>query len=222
MLVISTDEKCGIQALERAAADLPPTPDHVRKREFNYVRHGTQTLIGALEVATGQVYAQVGDTRDEEDFADFIEYVVDANPEREIVIVADQLNTHKSAALVQLLAQFNGDVQDLGRKGKQGILKNMASRMAYLEQVDRRVRFVFTPKHCSWLNLIEVWFSGLAKRVVQLGNFVSTADLQAKLLAYLDYYNEELAHAFAWSVKDRQSVSQMVDKIKRYVSKLAT
>ena len=162
ILLVSTDEKCGIQALQRDAPDLPCTAQHSRKQEFNYQRHGTQSLIGGLEVATGQVYVQLGDQRTEQDYADFISYIAEHTPQKyQLLIMADQLNTHKSATLVELAAKLNKDEQDLGKKGKYGILKNMPSRMAYLETGGPRLRLCYTPKHCSWLNLIEVWFSQL-------------------------------------------------------------
>lgn len=163
--MVSTDEKSGIQALQRAAADLPLSDQYPRKRECNYLRHGTQTLIGGLALASGQVYAQIGETRTEADYAAFIRYVVEEeqDPQRCFVFTADQLNTHKSATLVRLVAELNGDTTtELGVKGKSGVLKNMPTRMQYLERVAdevataagprcrrRRVRFVFTPKHCS-------------------------------------------------------------------------
>lgn len=219
-LVLTADEKCGIQALERDAPDLPMSTKHNLKREFNYTRHGTQTLIGAVEVATGLAYAEVSQTRTEVDFCGFIKYVVKSNSQHNIIIVLDQLNTHKSASMVRLVAKINGDTQDLGLKGKSGILKCMSSRMKYLEKKGGRIRFLFTPKHCSWLNLIEVWFSGLSRRVMRCGNFTGLTDLQDKLLAYLKFYNEELAKGFRWNIRDRKAVTEMVEKVKRYVTKL--
>lgn len=211
-----------MQALERADKDLPLTKDHDRKIEFNYIRHGTQTLIAGLEVATGQIYSQVGETRTEEDFVDFIDYIVSGGTdEKELkyVFIADQLNTHKSESLVKLLARLNEDNSDLGVKGKNGILKSMDTRMAYLTQKDRRVRFAYTPKHCSWLNLIECWFSQLGKRVLKCGNFISKDDLANKVLQYAAYYNEYLAKSFKWSATKKVEAKIIAKKVQRYVSK---
>jgi transposase len=219
-LVISVDEKCGMQALERAAPDLPTIPGYGRGREFNYIRHGTQTLIAGLEVGSGQTYGQIGQTRTEEDFVDFIEYIVeheDQNPRSKYVFIVDQLNTHKSVELVRLVARLNGEKPNLGIKGRSGILKNMNTRMNYLSQKSKRVRFVYTPKHCSWLNLIEVWFSQLGKRVLKWGNFKSTEELADKVLAYLNYYNENLAHAFKWSAIKKEDTQEIIRKVKRYM-----
>jgi len=216
------DEKCGMQALERASGDLPSTNKHDRKIEFNYIRHGTQSLIAGLEVAGGQVYSQIGDTRTEEDFADFIDYVVTGGTEQQelkYIFIVDQLNTHKSESLVKLLAGLNGDASCLGVKGKSGILKSMDTRMDYLTQTGRRIRLVYTPKHCSWLNLIESWFSQLGKRVLKSGNFISKEDLANKVLKYAAYYNEYLAKTFRWSATKRIEAKTISQKIKRYISK---
>ena len=220
-LVISIDEKSGMQALERAAADLPMTKKHDRKREFNYIRHGTQTLIAGLEVATGQIYGEVRDTRTEKDFVDFIKYILERDDFQDFnyIFILDQLNTHKSESLVCLKAEVNMDEQNLGIKGKTGILKNMVTRMDYLTNVKGKVSFVFTPKHCSWLNLIEVWFSQLSKRVLKTGNFKNIDDLADKVIHYLNYYNEHLAKAFKWSAKTKKDTQVIVGKVKKYIAK---
>jgi len=96
-IVLSVDEMTGIQALERIAADLPMWPGKPLAREFEYKRHGTQTLIAALNIATGSVHVSCGDTRTEEDFCQFIEESIARNPGYRIYrFVLDQLNTHKS------------------------------------------------------------------------------------------------------------------------------
>jgi transposase len=221
-LVLSTDEKSGIQALERAAPDLAMNAQQLRKREVNYIRHGTQTLIGALDLSCGRVYAKIGDTRTEQDYATFIAYLAEREPHRKLVITADQLNTHKSETLVRLVAQLNGDLASLGCKGKRGVLKSMASRMEYLERekAGQRIRFVFIPKHCSWLNLIEGWFSSLSKRVLQMGSFVSTQDLANKILNYLDYFNQYLARTINWSKSNKEQIDKLVTQAKYYIMQL--
>lgn len=224
------DEKCGMQALERAAADLPLAKEHIRRRECNYIRHGTQTLIAGLHVATGHVMVSVGQTRTEYDFEDFVKWVIDnLQPDEKAVLVLDQLNTHKSESLVRLVAKINGDKQDLGRKGKQGILKDMISRMKYLEgnypseigQQIRRLRIVYTPKHCSWLNVVEGWFSGLQSRLLNLLNCVSTEMLAEKVIEYVTYYNEKWAKMINWSKVTKADIDQLVMKTKSLVTKLS-
>ena len=228
--VYSVDEKCGIQALERAAPDLPLAIGHIRRRECNYIRHGTQSLIAALHIATGQVWASIDQTRTEADFVDFIEWTMaDLTANQKAVFVLDQLNTHKSESLVRLMARLNGDTQDLGRKGKSGILKNMASRMAYLqgEPLDRmqeqtqRIRFAYTPKHCSWLNVIEGWFSSLQSRLLALANCKSIHDLADKVLQYVEYYNEKWAKQINWTKIKKADIDELIAKTKRLVTKLS-
>ena len=107
--VISTDEKTGIQALERAAPTLPMKPGLVERPEYEYLRHGTQCLIANFDVATGEVVAPtVGPSRTEEDFAAHIAHTIATDPEAPWLFIVDQLNTHKSEALVRLVASTCG------------------------------------------------------------------------------------------------------------------
>lgn len=190
-----------------------------RKQEFNYIRHGTQTLIAGLEVATGQVYGQIGDTRTEVDFEEFIKYVVEDSGKARYLFIMDQLNTHKSESLVKLAAKLNNDKRELGVKEKSGILKTMTTRMKYLEKTSGKIQFAYTPKHCSWLNLIESWFSQLSKRALKAGNFKSIEELADRVLNYLEYYNENLAKEFKWSAKKPKECKLIVKKVRRYLAK---
>lgn len=227
--VFSSDEKCGMQALERAAPDLPAAKGHVRSRECNYIRHGTQTLMAALHVASGHLSAMIGPSRTEDDFVGFIEWVIECSgADDKLVFVLDQLNIHKSESLVVLAARVNGDEQDLGVKRKSGILKSMPSRMKYLEGtrlVDprdqtRRVRFIYTPKHCSWLNLVEGWFSGLQNRLLSLLSCQSTEDLSGRVLEYVAYYNEKWAQGINWVKVKKSDIEELISKTKRLVTLL--
>ncbi len=129
-------------------------------REFEYRRHGTQSVIAALNVATGKVHARCGETRTEKDFADFIDELLRAHLGYRVHhIVLDQLNTHKSEALVRGVARRCGIEEDRGVKGRSGILASMASRSAFLERADKAIGFHYTPKHASWMNQIEIWFN---------------------------------------------------------------
>lgn len=194
----------GIQALERIAPDLPMRPGKPLAREFEYTRHGTQTLLAGFNVATGVIQGLCRDTRKEEDFVDLIKYLVEQNPGYETYhFVADQLNTHKSASLVEYVAQFCGIEEELGVKGKEGVLESMLSRESFLSKTDKRIVFHYTPKHASWMNQIEIWFGILAKKVIKRGNFLSKDDLKKKLLTFMDYFNKTMAKPFKWTYKGK-------------------
>jgi hypothetical protein len=201
--VASTDELTGIQALERAAPTKPMRPGCPERREHEYVRHGTLSLIATLNVATGAVVAPaLGPTRTEADFAAHIAQVVDTDPEAGWLFLADNLNTHQSETLVRLVADRCGLPADLGAKGRAGILRSQATRAAFLADPAHRISFLFTPKHTSWLNQIELWFSVLARRVIRRGNFTSADDLRQRILAFIAYFNRTAA-PFKWTYKGR-------------------
>ncbi len=207
---MSTDEKTGIQALERAAPTKPAQPGvagqagRCARQEYEYIRHGTQCLIANHEVATGkQLAPTIGDTRPEVDFVHHLAQTVATDEKAQWIFVTDQLNTHQSAGLVEWVAQQIGAAQDLGKKETCGILRSMATRAAYLSDPTHRIRFVYTPKHCSWLNQIELWFSILVRRLLKRGSFTSTEELRTRLLAFIEYFNATLAKPFKWTYKGR-------------------
>lgn len=201
--ILSTDEMTGIQALERKYPTLPMKPGYVARVEFEYIRHGTQTLIANLEIVTGQVVApSIGPTRTEDDFAAHIAQTVATDPQARWTFITDNLNTHQSATLVKLVADLCALQDDLGVKEKSGILQSMASRSAFLADPTHRVRFVYTPKHSSWLNQIEMWFSILVRRVLKRSSFLSTQDLRQRLLDFIAFFNKT-AKPFKWTYAGR-------------------
>ncbi len=205
--VLSTDEMTGIQALERAAPTLPMQPGKVERREFEYVRHGTQSLIANFAVATGRVVSpSLGPTRTEADFAAHIAQTVAADPQAGYVFLVDRLNTHQSESLVRLVAQVEGDPDDLGAKGESGILASMTSRAAFLSDPQRRIRFVYLPKHTSWLNQVEIWFSILVRRLLKRASFASTTELRERILAFIALFNRTAATVFRWTYTGRPLV----------------
>ena len=198
----------GIQALERIAPDLALAPGKPLAREFEYKRHETQTLIAALRVAMGSVYAHCGETRTEADFCHFIAALMEHHPGYRVYrFVVDQLNTHQSEALVRLAAGLSSLNTDLGVKGERGILESMDSRAAFLSRDDKRVVFHYTPRHASWMNQTVIWFGILAKKVVRRGNFLSKEDLREKLLTLIDYFNGTMAKPFRWTYQGKPLVA---------------
>ena len=204
--IMSNDEMTGIQALERKYPTRPMKVGELEKREFEYIRHGTQALIPSFNVATGKGFGTVADTRTEADYVAHLEQLWDSDPEGEWVMIVDQLNTHKSESLVRVVAQRCSLETELGEKGKSGVLCSMGTRSEFLQDKAHRIRFVYTPKHCSWLNQIEIWFSILWRRVVKRGTFNSKEALRQRLLDFIDYFNRTLAKPFKWTYKGRPLV----------------
>jgi len=159
-LVLCVDEKPGIQALDRTQPLLPLRAKKPRSWTNEYVRHGTQTLLTALEIASGQVLAEVKQRRTSVNFLQFMNRVVAHFPQRELHVVLDNLNIHNNSAAQRWLGRHP------------------------------QVHFHPTPTHASWVNLAECFFSILTRRGLQHSVHHSKRELKQYLRQFIDHYNE--------------------------------
>ncbi len=200
--VMSCDEKTGIQAIERMVT--PMKRGRYERQEHEYDRHGTQCLIANFEVATGKIISStIGNTRKEKDFERHIRRTVKTDPGASWIFIVDNLNTHQSESLVRYVANACSIKDELGRKGKSGILKSKESRAEFLSDPTHKIRFVYTPKHASWLNQVEIWFGILVRRLLKRLSVKSKQELKEKITAFIDYFNTTMAKAFKWTYKGR-------------------
>jgi transposase len=169
-VVLSIDEKSGIQAIERKNLGRPPRKGQLYKEEFEYTRHGTQCLIAALDVHTGKLFGQCRDRRTQTDLLEFMKDVAKAYPDQEIYVIWDNLNTHRNR---EVWDNFN------------------------VEQ-NHRFHFHFTPVHASWVNQIELLFGIYSRRVLRHASHKSTKHLQERTEAFIKERNQ-LAKPFKWT-----------------------
>ena len=172
----------GVQALEHKYPDKLPLPGQCAKMEFEYIRHGTTSLIGFFDVATGRMeMPYLNSTRTEEDFVEAVKALVRTDPQAPWTFICDGLNTHKSEALVRFVAEACALGVELGKKGKTGILKSMESRADFLHDPSHRIRFVYTPKHSSWMNQIEIWFGIINRKLLKRKSYLSIEEQAYKI-----------------------------------------
>lgn len=197
--VISTDEMTGIQALEQKYPYKPPRPEQTAKIEFEYIRHGTTSLIGFFNVATGKMESPyINQTRTEEDFVKAVETLVNTKPEASWIFVCDGLNIHKSESLVRFVAETCKIKTELGKKGVCGILKSMETRAEFLHDTSHKIRFVYTPKHSSWMNQIEIWFGIISRKLLKKKSYSSIEELENSIRRFIEQYNLT-AHPYCWT-----------------------
>ncbi len=168
-IVVSIDEKSGVQAKGLARPDTPTAPGRAARRDNEYVRNGTQNLFAALRVHEGEVSGMASKTRNRFDFVRFLERLEQEIPAgKQVVAILDNLSTHKTEEVSDWLAEHP------------------------------RWRFQFTPTHASWLNQVEIFFSILHRRLIKHGVFDSEADLATQMLAFVEHYNLT-AKPFQWT-----------------------
>lgn len=172
-VVLSIDEKTGMQALERRFPDRPAAPGRRRRREFEYRRHGTQSLLCAFEVHRGRVVAECGATRTAGDLERFMERLAALYPTETVHVIWDNLNIHCDGPSRRWTA-FNA------RHGN-------------------RFVFHYTPKHASWVNQVELFFSILQRQCLRDASFRSVEELRTAVLEFIAAWNRERAHPFRWT-----------------------
>ena len=165
---------------------------------LEYIRHGTISLTAFLRVADGRIQSPyLNSTRNEEDFCNAVRQPISGNADKKHIIICDGLNTHKSEGLVKLAAQECFLTVGLGIKGKEGILKSMKNRESFLKDESHRIRFVYTPKHSSWVNQIEIWFGIINRKLLKKGSYTSATEMAQSILDFIKQYNLT-AKAFNW------------------------
>jgi len=201
-LVLCSDEKTSIQALERKYPTKPARPGEPARREFEYIRHGTRCLIATLVVPTGHVVGDVLAHRTSADFCRHIRHVAKQFPDiQRFHWVMDNLNTHWSLDLCRTIARLSRVPFDPRS------LKTGSQRRAFLTSPEHKHVIHYTPKHGSWLNQIEIWFGVLQRRLLRRGEFKSKKDLTEQLLRYLDYYDAHWAHPYQWTYTGKPLVA---------------
>jgi transposase len=168
--VVCVDEKTGMQALERRHPTRWPTRGQPGRREFEYIRRGTRTLIAAFNPHDGQVFGRITRRRRLADLLAFMEALADQYPTGRVYVVWDNLNIHCGRVWRAFNARHGG-----------------------------RFRFVYTPLHASWVNQVEIWFSILQRRVLRHGSFASASRLAWAVAGFIRRWNRFEAHPFCWT-----------------------
>jgi len=167
--VLSIDEKPGIQALRRTHPSHPMRPGKAKRIEFEYERKGTRNLFAAFNIKTGRILLWSTPERSTEWVLMFLDQILRWVRRGPLVLITDNINTRTGAAAKAWLAKHP------------------------------RVRFVFTPKHGSWLNQVEIWFGILTSKVLRHRSFKNVLDLDRAIYRFGHYWNETLAKPFEWT-----------------------
>jgi transposase len=183
--VLCVDEKTGMQALERCHPDLPPGPGRVRRREFEYKRHGTVSLLAAFDVKSGKVTGQFIDKNDSANFISFLKMLMKLHPGVKLYLILDNGSSHTSQETT-----------------------------AFFEQHSDQLVPVFLPTHTSWLNQIEVWFSALSRKALRKVSFASRSALRLRIQNYISIHNRT-AKPYRWTAKGRPLKGVSTPKLQR-------
>ncbi len=193
-LLLCCDEKTGMQVLGRPSPTQPPQPGKPEKREFEYIRLGTRTMIASFAVATGEVVWDLGPTRTNLDFRAHVLRVAAHFPAiNQFDWVVDNLNTHLSLELCEVVAYL------CGLPFRPKALEAQEQRRAWLSDPEHKHVFHYLPRHGSWLNQVELFFSVLARQFLRRGDFTSVPEFEERLGRYMEEYNLERAHPYRWT-----------------------
>lgn len=175
-VVVCVDEDAGLQALERKYETRLAQPGRPGRYEYEYKRHGTVSVLAALDIGTGKVVSRCGPTRTGEDLVSFMQQVAEQYQQAEkIHVVWDNLNIH-----------YDG-------KQERWTKFNQAHGGKFV--------FHYTPIHASWVNQVEIFFSILQRKVLRHGSFHSVQELMDRLMAFMQRWNGGEGHPFRWSFR---------------------
>jgi hypothetical protein len=149
----------------------------------------------------------IRDTRTETDSLENLDNVVLLDPDARYRIICDNLSTHCSESIVRYVAEACQITLPPGRKGGNGILESIKSRAALLSDPSHRIQFLFTPRHCSWLNQIEIWFGTLRKKLTRWLSSPVLNELKESITVFIDYYNSNHSHPYNWTDTGRVLVA---------------
>jgi transposase len=199
ILLLSLDQKTGIQALERLFPHKLVKPGHIKKIEHHYRRHGIRNLIASFVVATGEV---IGNLYSRNRNFELTNHLTDVFNKYytydELHIIADNYGTATHLNTCLLVAKF------CNKKISKDKLKTKKQRVEFLKSKGKWIVFHFLPTHASWLNQIEIWFSILHRKVIKKGNFESMQDLDNKIMNFIKIeWNQKNAHPFQWTYKGK-------------------
>ena len=174
--ILSYDEKPGIQAIANTSEDLMPTTENgVIKRDYEYTRMGTVSLLAGIDLQTGEAIPLVSDTHKSDDYIEFLKILDEKYPKGDkIRLILDNLRVHNSQKVIE-----------------------------YLEKCPDRFEFVFTPKHASWLNLVEGFFSKMTKQMLRGIRVNSKNELVERIYKYFDEINNDpVVYRWGWNLED--------------------